>query len=749
MKKLVIVVAAALFIIPFFWYPKGSIDLTGDSYRVYFLDPVSVMKNLSLYAVSPSATNAIDPFFYTIPYLFIISLLHTVLRDPWAVIAVTDGFRLTMTFLSFYLLTRKLLVAADTKKKDVVDGVSLIGAVLYVSLITARGWGASLFSFNHIFLHPLILYLLLLYLLDHNILAAYGILILSFIFSLNFNLTSAPQFFSFFPLAIAFTFLYVTLVLQRRMVWSEIFIGFIVFVGIHAFHLLPQVMTLFNKTSYAGQRLFDQTNITHMGVDFFETNRHEFGKISSNLFQPYAERFHNISLFIIPAISVLGLMKKRSKMLALLGVFFAITLFLVSANVTYVGVTLYKQLFYIPGFMMFRAFYDKWYFVFAFFYALLCIVSYYYLVKDKKPSVNLLLGLCIIAVFIYRVLPFILGETVRTHHYQSHNVSTFFEIDPDLITSLSYLKNLPQDGKVLTLPLTFPYFQIAYGKQGGAFVGISTVSLVAGKPDFTGFWTFGPYERLIFDVLRREDIDRFVQLLSLLNVRYIFRNSDSRIIDDFPGYPYVYPGMTYSSKEQLPIIKDQNSYEKFLALLPVKKIYAQGFYEIYEFEDAVVRPHIYIPDSIYSDQQEALKDSYRSAYVDDAACDYLTCDGNDSESPSLSYRKRSPVRFEVDIDMRGRKTPFLLILSNDFHSTWDFSLEPAWQGVTINHILVNGYANGWIIDPEGIQADVVHGTIYLKSQNYLYIGIVISGAVFLFVVVRGVRIVTNKRHEEK
>ncbi|EKD67866.1 MAG: hypothetical protein ACD_48C00176G0002 [uncultured bacterium] len=41
--------------------------------------------------------------------------------------------------------------------------------------------------------------------------------------------------------------------------------------------------------------------------------------------------------------------------------------------------------------------------------------------------------------------------------------------------------------------------------------------------------------------------------------------------------------MTYSSKDQLPIIMNQAAYDKLIASLPVKKIYEKGFYSVYEF----------------------------------------------------------------------------------------------------------------------------------------------------------------------
>ena len=224
---------------------------------------------------------------------------------------------------------------------------------------------------------------------------------------------------------------------------------------------------------------------------------------------------------------------------------------------------------------MFRSFNEKWFFVFAFFYTLLFGVSLSYLFERIKLRVALAIGMVMLSISIYRMYPFLSGNAKRTTLHQSNNVSVAFTLDPDLLDALAFVRALPLDGKVLTVPLTFPYYQIAYGQEGGAYMGPSLVSQGAGRQDYSGFWGFGPYERMMFEALHKSNTDQFVQLLSLLNVRYIFRNSDTRIMDDFPVYPYL-DGGRYASKEQFPLLKNQSAYETLLASIPVDKLYQNG-----------------------------------------------------------------------------------------------------------------------------------------------------------------------------
>jgi len=357
----------------------------------------------------------------------------------------------------------------------------------------------------------------------------------------------------------------------------------IFFVGLHFYHLLPTAATLLDKTTTRHAQIFSAQSIQNSGVHYFDVNHESLGKISTQLFQP--TQWHtNVLGLIVPGIILLAFIIKPSKLTVMIGGFFAATLFLVSANITDLGVSLYRMLFYIPGFMMFRSFNDKWYYSYIFFYTILFGISLYTILVKKKTKIVVFISLVLIAITMYRILPFLQGKAIDVPHYQSNNVSPVFTMDPSLFSTLEYIRTLPKDGRFLTLPLTFPYFQIAYGKEGGAYVGVSMILHLANRADYPGFWPMGSHAQSVFDAIGDEDFEKLLNLLSELNVRYVFHNSDTRIMDNFPAYPYIYPGLMYSSKDQLPAIADQAAYKTFLSSLPLKKIYEKGFYSVYEVE---------------------------------------------------------------------------------------------------------------------------------------------------------------------
>lgn len=734
-----VVFAIILFLIPFFWMKPGYVDFGGDAGKLYFLDPLAAAANLYNNQIVIGAA-----IYSMVSYEFFLYIVKAVISSPTFLIAFEHGVQLGAGFFSIYLLVKELMVLVN---KSVIGArtswIGVVSGFVYVALVTKVGWPVSMQTQNQVFLNPLIFYLLLRFLLSFNILYASVILLLTVLYAGNFGFTSMPQIASFYPMALLFIVGLFHFAYKRPFPWKTLSILGLFFVGLHAFHIIPSLAVILDRGGEVHNIYLGSNVPQSYGVNYFDMNHGELGKLSEELFQPSQWNGQNIFVLFIPLIVLLGFFKKPSKLLLLLGLFFAVSFFLVSANITQLGTQLYRFLFYIPGFSMFRSFNEKWYFVYAFFYSLVFAVSFYLITKTKRSIVALLLGLCVIGAVVYRIYPFLAGRGISTILWQSKNVSSLFVIDPNLVGSVNFVRQLPDNGKVLTLPLTFPYYQLAYGIKGGAYEGISIVQGLGGKKDFSGFWAFGSYQNIIFDSFRSENIHDLMQLFSLLNIRYIFYNSDTRIMDNFPGFPYILPGGTISSKDQLPLIKDQQAYGKLLSSLPIHRIYQKGFYSIYEIENTYVRPTVYIPDVLFASDSAALNaSSYRSAFGVETGLN------SDSLLPVLSFSKISKTCYDVTVDLKGRKDPFVVVLSEDYHTSWALELQGK-NNTGITHIHINGNANGWIVDPQKIGNNRnIHGTIKLGFQRYYLYGWVISGVTCLMLTGFGIYILVKKQHEK-
>lgn len=81
--------------------------------------------------------------------------------------------------------------------------------------------------------------------------------------------------------------------------------------------------------------------------------------------------------------------------------------------------------------------------------------------------------------------------------------------------------------------------------------------------------------------------------------------------------------------------------------------------------------------------------------------------------PQVLFKKISPVKYEVDV--HGAKEPYLLVFSEAFHPGWTSSVGD-------EHLMVNGFANGWFID----KPDDYKTTLFFKPQKAYYLGAGIS-----------------------
>jgi len=114
----------------------------------------------------------------------------------------------------------------------------------------------------------------------------------------------------------------------------------------------------------------------------------------------------------------------------------------------------------------------------------------------------------------------------------------------------------------------------------------------------------------------------------------------------------------------------------------------------------------------------------------------------DSPLPQVSFRKINPTRYIADVS--GAKGPFTLVLGVSYNRNWKAFMrdnagdhEPAsallsrWMDNRTNagaHFLVNGYANGWVVEPGTADFQMV---IEYEPQQYIEAGLAVSGAAFV------------------
>lgn len=800
-KKLLIFIILFLIIIPFLWLKPGEMDLGGDSTRLYFYDPINFLKQFSLYGISPQGFGFVEPNYYYLPFFLLLAALKKIFISSYVIISLFNSLKLAGGFLCIYFIIKELL---QPGKKDAYYYPAILGGLFYIfSSKIIQTWDKALLSHNQIFLNPLMFYLLLRFFKTSDFRYAWILLAVSFVFSPNFSLTAAPPFFAFYPLAILFLLIYVIFVLKRKIAWSKVFATGGVFLLLQSFQLIPQIVSLLDAGSFTNVRVFDKESIVHEGVRYF-TGVLPLAKASSNFLLPSTIEPLGFLSVVAVFILLLGFYFNKSRTMLLTGIFFIITFFLLTANITDIGVMMYEKLFYIPGFSMFRNFIGQWIFVFTFFYALLLGQAAYSFRNMLPKRMFFICMIFIIFLIFISAWQFINGSLVNKIHSETKNTKIAIRMDPQYEQFLEKVNRLPGSGKIFTFPFSDSYYQVLSGESGGAYIGLSTISYLTDKNDFFGYQVLtAPFSEELLKLARNKDYQNIQKMFSILSVAYIFHNEDPKIYDTtFPGGPYQYV------RQSLP--NSQQEYRSFIAKLGYKKYDKVGNYVLYKAPKSAALPLFYAASAIrpYTASSSAepimsfLDDAKNvpitTAFINKELCTQQAttsiCSTKKYQQPTMRFQKVSPVRYQLTIE--GSTKPFILVFQNAYHTGWKiFPTQDSIQGEPIatysgdsvyefptsnpyfdmgiiksigkkpisdkNHVQVNGYANAWLIDPKEIGKNNFQLSVEMTGQRLFYYSSALSlitGAAFilwgihLFSKRKNVAIIKNtdvKKHTKK
>ena len=600
-------VATLLAIIPFFWLKPGWVDLGGDSSRLYFYDPWNYLQSFALWGIAPDGFGGQNVGYYLIPFVSLLYVVKLIVQSPSLLITLFNSLQLVVAFLSIYWIIREFLhnVGSEQEKWKILAAVS---AALFYTLspfLINNGWDRAKFDHNQFFLYPFIFFLVLKYIHTKKMIFLFFSLLLTFIFAPNF--TPQPGLFAFFPIAFTYLFLYARMVKKIPLGMGKLLVAAFLFVIVHLFHLLPQVMAIFGDQSSAFyQAAFSEEGKLSRGLGYF-ISQVGVTKFVNNLtilpqlppHQSLTPKFTEPFWFIIPAVLILGLIamgktnvanRSQKNNFLLLVLFFLLSLFLITAKVTDTGLFLYKSLFNIPGFSMFRNYVGQFAYVFVFFYALTFAYALFFLLEKLRKPYRLLFTLLLAGLIIGTASQFIRGDMTNLiiNPGGKKEVNIPIKMDPEYEKVLQYIREDPIDGKYLTLPFTEAGLQMLAGTENGAYMGPSTIAYLAGKKDFSGYQVLTPFSELFLRLVRDRNYASLNQLLGLLNIRYIFYNSDPYIYgENFPGLPYQHVNMFMPS--------DQKSYRTLIEQLPIedKKDFGSK-YHLYRLKQDTYLPHIFV-----------------------------------------------------------------------------------------------------------------------------------------------------------
>lgn len=447
--------------------------------------------------------------------------------------------------------------------------------------------------------------------------------------------------------------------------------------------------------------------------------------------------------FIIFLTFLLNKEKKYQKWLFFFGVIYLFALFASAKSTLNNEISLF--IFTSPVFTFFRS-YDKLVVILPFISGIiLCFFLEGAVQRIKAQRMKSLICFAIIFIILTYPLPFFLGKFHQTYSrdflwdYKYSNLVIMPEYYKDIA---DYVNSDNEYYKIISMPYTgqIGLGWVLYPKW--RYIGTDYTTLYYDNPVFSpvnhSFGQFDAAEYLHRNPIEGRDI--FMDFIRSRSIRYLIVNKD------------VDAMYTESFSKLFEGVKDNFTFIKSFGAL-----------DLYRVSGNIEIPVIYSID-IKNSTIEKNYDSTERKNLDTIKIRHL----NLKKENHVTFKKINPTKYLVR--MENATQPFWLIFSESYHPQWDIYVDTQttveFEGLSsqylntknkqiknkmnftpgdikylfrkslnTDHILADGFANAWYIDPNEIDTHSDGNfsiILYFKPQSYFYIGLIISGLTLAF-----------------
>lgn len=705
-----------LSIIPLHLFRKNLIIAAGDFYT--YLDPASLLKddlyywNGRIQAGLPNLNvSQIFPFltFWWVFEKMRVSLVN--IQRLW----VCSYF--IISGVSIYELVKYLAKKIGFKNTICISLGSLLSAVLYMINMF------SVIDIVHPSLRPvqavlpIMMFLWIKGLETKSLKYSFWLAAASLLYaSSNINIATVSPIY-----IILFLYLIFFLLVERKNIGSTVkfaFISLFFLITINFWWLLPTILSTFNVLG--GVKIAASSISFLTSSDLVEAFRFLGFWAWKAAYEgmpnfPYAQNYDKLPLvlltYLIPAFSLIIFFRKRKKETVFLGMLVVLGLFLIKGILPPFG-KIYSILFrYLPGFWIFREPYYKFTLITVFAFSCLLGLSFIFLVteleknkffltKEKlKTKKIFFVWFLIFSTILINSYPFLTGEVIWDRNYKT--MRSIYAQVPDywVDTKLWFKEKNVKNERVLILPKS-PYGH-AYKWKSGIGTSGPVAHVLLEEPIV--FYSSSPAlksEEIINEVyasLGKERNERFLNLLSMLNIRYLLQHNDL-------DYENSLSGPTFSPNEVKEILANYPEISKIktfgeLDIYEVKEPYRQEkffgagniIFSNIDFKD-------WLGDEVFPLVKNSAVFSIDAFSEDQKTKTQKLTEFTDQQLPKIIWEKQDPTEYKLKIT--GNDKPFILVFSESYDSRWQAFVNDDRISDT-NHFLVNGYANAWLVDKEG------------------------------------------------
>lgn len=756
------IVVCLLFLLPYYIF-GWKLYVGGDDTKLFYSYPLEFLRHVTFFSwVNVSSIGINGPNQYIAPYLAIWSLLSTIITDKTVLNHLGFSLPLVLGFIYFQKAVKELFQLDEQTNPEV-----LIGSLFFIlsPIIIIDQMFVFLITIWLLGVIPILMFYYLRYLHSQRFIYIYQASIWCLIFS--FALYGVPWLLGFaLPViiglfCISFYFKKTELIIFIRL--SSIFFGFI-FLS-QAFWLVGFISPYFNigQNSFAskflskgfidtytptilvtatGTIIYPLLNLFHRQITI------DFVWKLKNVFETFYDKIIILKIIYV-LIFIFGILnykknlkEENKKIFLILLIAFVSSIYLFTVNIGPLK-DLFIFLRHVPGFVMFRNFYDKFAPGYVMIYATLITISLIMLTKKYHKHRKIIL-FSFLTVILINFLP--VRETVNSPLWTTDSVQKTVQIPDEYMETMKYIQNnISSTNNILSIPFGTSLYTVVKDKDSdNVYVGVSPVKILSGVNDISGHLSFNFTKEadVVDGYIVNRKYSEFNKMMYAHNINYILltKNIPKQVLNS-----WVF------SKDLLDA-QDNN----FLKAITNKKIFTSrsGNYEIYTSKTSnslidsknitfkkisQVKYVIYIK-GLKGKQTLSFVDSYHAGWKL-----FLM------KNPSLNFcKKRIKKIGSNSVECKADDKLF------DFEDVIYSVAKPIFENT---HSLVYEGDNKWEVDSEYIFKNFdnsfyktnkdgsidIEMILYFKPQTYFYIGIVISLITF---VAGGLLLLFNKNEKK-
>jgi hypothetical protein len=540
-----IAVILFLILLPYVLF-KGKFYISGDDTRLYYIYPFEYLKEFTFSSWHHfSSVGANGPTQFMMPFLVFWSFMDLLIPSKVALSYLGFTMPIALGFIFLQIFIREIL------PKKIIGIEPFLASIFFIfsPIVISNQYFIFLSTIWLLPLIPLGSYLFLKFVKTGDKIFLALAVVSCFMFSMG--LFSIPWIIGYIlPLFVGYTLVSFAFRIKPGIIFIKRSLAYLgAVIASQIFWFFPFVMTyiggsdvnfgskVFSKevtdtftptvlATATGNIIYPLLNLFHRQIAF-DSNWQ-----LKHVFMNFYDKTILLDLiFIIILFSGILLFKKHllkrdrvTYILILIAFVFALFLFTVNIGPL-------KEVFLIlgklPGFVMFRNFYDKLALGFAFFYSILIAYSFNLVGIKKRKFFGILTSIFVFVVLINLTQ---IGSVVNAPLWLTRDIGRNIMIPAEYT---DFMKSIPtrvsSTSNIFTVPFgTALYSVIKDTDSDNVYTGTSPVKLFSGINDYSGFLSFyfSEANSIIEKMIVNKDYAGLSEILYTYNVNYAFWNSN-------------------------------------------------------------------------------------------------------------------------------------------------------------------------------------------------------------------------------